>query len=258
MTIHARRTHQLPSIDIFDNLDLITDIRSNIEQGDIYIIKHFLSRSKVLKVRAYLENIGKNSIPNYCPIEDGCPNSHRLNYDDERAYVKGCFHQFSFFPWNQDVFEFFRLFKKGYYLKNLINKIQKERFLGRHPEDGCIARVTFQFYPSGVGYLNMHSDPVGSHQLAIPMLIMSKKGEDFFAGGAYLLNDEERKMFIDEITDIGDMIIFNALVPHGVDKIDAGKDVDWLAFKGRWVMLFATNKLSGNSIPTDVVDFKDS
>ena len=101
----------------------------------------------------------------------------------------------------------------------------------------------------------MHSDPVGPHQLAIPMLIMSKKGEDFFAGGAYLLSGEDRKISIDEITDIGDIIICNALVPHGVDEIDTGSDVDWLAFKGRWVMLFATNKLSGNSIPTDVVDF---
>jgi hypothetical protein len=244
----------IPSI--LSDDDLVASMRQEIQEGVIYVIKNVVDSSFVKRVIGYLQGIGSNSLPNYCAIEAGCPNFHRLNSNDERAFVGGCFHQFSFFPWNQDVFELFRVFRDAYMLKNRICNQPAEKFLGRAPEDGCTARLTFQFYPAGVGGMNVHQDPVGPHQLAVPSLTMSKKGTDFSQGGAFVMDGRAKMIFTDEISEPGDLVLFNAQIPHGVDTVDPESSPDWLSFKGRWVMLVATNKLQNQSVVSDSVDLK--
>jgi hypothetical protein len=243
---------------LLNDQEKIQEVRNNIMQGDLYIVKSAIDKQKVLKIRDYLTGIGKNSLPNYQAIAPGAPNFHRVNIWDDRAYVKGCFHQFTFFPWNQDVFQLFELTKPIYNLKNLINNQPIDKFLGATPEDGCIARLSFQFYPKGLGGLNKHSDPVDHHQLTVPSLIMSKKGEEFHTGGVYVENESGELVFTDELCDIGDVVLFNAQVPHGVKKIDEEKDEDWLSFEGRWMMIFATNKLFDNQRVSDAVDLEET
>lgn len=242
---------------IIDNPEEISRIREDIKAGDVYIFKRLIDPEKIIKIREYLGGVGRNSLPNYHAIKAGAPNFHRLNIWDDRAYVKGCFHQFVFFPWNQDVFNFFQLFRDGYYLKNLINGLPRDKFLGSEPEDDCTARLSFQFYPKGVGGLNKHSDPVDHHQLTVPLLIMSKKGVDFTSGGVYVEAENGELIFGDDLCDIGDVLFFNAVIPHGVMRIDEGKSEDWLSFEGRWMMIFATNKLAGNASIADAVDLEN-
>lgn len=242
---------------VMDNQEEILRIREEIKNGNIYIFKRLVDPALVLKMRDYLSNIGRNSLPNYHAIKAGAPNFHRLNIWDERAYVKGCFHQFVFFPWNQDVFNFYKVFQDGYYLKNLINGLPKDKFMGAEPEDDCTARLSFQFYPKGTGGLNKHSDPVDHHQLTVPLLIMSKKGEDFTSGGMYVEGENGEIIFGDDLCDIGDVLFFNAVIPHGVKVIDEHKEEDWLSFEGRWMMIFATNKLAGTSTIADAVDLEN-
>ena len=232
----------------------IEEIRSLIISEEIVVLKRFIDPHWIEQIKEYLSNIGKYSIPNFEKLHGATPNFHRLNRNDPRAYVKGCFHQFSFFPWNQDVFNFFEYLRVGFQIKNLINGLPKNKFLDKSPEDGCTTRVTFQFYPSGSGYLNKHSDPVDRHQLAVPTLTMSKYGEDFSTGGAFVELPSGEIVNTDQITDVGDLILFNATTPHGVKIIDPNEKTDWLSFRGRWIMLFATNKLSSETSISDAVD----
>ena len=53
-----------------------------------------------------------------------------------------------------------------------------------------------------------------------------------------------------------DVVFFNAQVPHGVDVIDNDKEEDWLTFEGRWMMIFATNKLYNNNQIQDAIDLE--
>ena len=238
--------------------DKVYELRNNILNGDLYIVKNAINKDFILKVRKYLTGIGRGSLPNYQAITPGAPNFHRINIWDDRAYVKGCFHQFTFFPWNQDIFQLFEATREVYYLKNLVNNQPKEKFLGQEPQDGCIARLSFQFYPKGVGGLNKHSDPVDHHQLTVPLLIMSKKGKDFKTGGVYVENEAGEHIFTDDICDIGDVVLFNAQVPHGVKIIDEESQEDWLSFEGRWMMIFATNKLFDNQEISDAIDLESN
>lgn len=241
---------------VLENNSRINEICDGIKDGHVYVFKNVIPREKITLIKKYLVQIGQNSLPNYRKIELGCPNFHRINIWDSRAYVQCCFHQFAFFPWNQDVFSLFNLFKEVYQCRNLINGNPKQKFLGIEPEDGCIARLSFQFYPKGTGGMNKHIDPIDHHQLAVPMMVMTKKGDDFSEGGAFLEKENNQKMVLDDFTDYGDIIYFNAQIPHGVDKIDPGSEVDWLSFKGRWVLLFAVNKLFDNTKINNAVDLQ--
>ena len=199
-------------------------------------------------------NVARNSLPNYNKIDFGSPNFHRINMSDSRSYVKGCFHQFVFYPWNQDYFDLFAKCKNIFKIKNLVSGIEKNKYLNETPDDGCTARIAVQFYPKGKGYLNLHKDPIDYHQITVPSLTMSKKKKDYNDGGLYVKNSKGETVNLDDILDIGDIVFFNAGTPHGVEKIDESSKYPWLDFKGRWMMLFSVNKLYDNESIPDSVD----
>ena len=254
--IEARNIELLKNYkDLLQNNKKVSEIRKKILEGDVIVFKNVLEKKLVFEIINYLKGIGRGSFPNYNPIVQGAPNFHRVNIWDQRSYVKGCFHQFNFFPWNQDVFNFFELTKEIFYLKNLLNNQSKEKFLRAQPEDGCVSRLSFQFYPKGIGGLNKHSDPVDYHQLTVPSLVMSKKGVDFQTGGFYVAGNKG-DLSIEDYCDLGDVIFFNAQIPHGVSIIDESSIEDWLSFEGRWMMIFATNKLQNNLNVADAIDLE--
>ena len=231
----------------------IAHIREDIAAGDVYIARRVFDPELVGDIRAWLEGIGRGSLPNYAPIEPGAPNFHRMNRNDPSAFVQGCFHQFVFFPWNQDPFDLFSLCAPVYHMKNLLSGIERGKFLGVKPEDGCTARLAFQVYPQGGGFLQRHADPVDYHQLTVPILQMTRKGTDFASGGLFVQMESGEDLIVDDIADPGDVVYFNAACPHGVQPIDPDAVMHWTRFAGRWMLLFAVNRLSVNTtIPNAV------
>jgi len=108
----------------------IEEVRANIAAGDIYIARRQFDPDLLRDVREYLQGVGRGSLPNYVPIDLGAPNFHRMNRNDSRAYVQGCFHQFVFFPWNQDPFDLFNVCAPIYHMKNRLSGLSAEKFLG--------------------------------------------------------------------------------------------------------------------------------
>jgi len=161
-----------------------------------------------------------------------------------------------FFPWNQDVFDLFQVFRSVYQMKNRLSAIAADRFLGIEPQDGCTARLAFQFYPRGGGFLNRHADPVDYHQLTVPIMQMSRKGEDFASGGLYVQMADGSDLTIDDVTDWGDVVYFNARCPHGVAPIDPAVPMRWHEYRGRWMLLFAVNRLASNAAIGNAVDLE--
>jgi hypothetical protein len=225
----------------------LEDVRANIGAGDIYIARRQFDPDLLQEMRQYLESVGRGSLPNYMPIEEGAPNFHRMNRNDSRAYVPGCFHQFVFFPWNQDPFDLFRVCAPIYHMKNVLSGLPGEKFLGAKPQDGCTARLAFQVYPRGGGFLQRHADPVDHHQLTVPIMQMTRKGADFQSGGLFVQMSDGRDLVIDDIAEPGDVVYFNAACPHGVAAIDPDVPMHWTTFAGRWMLLFAINRLAGNT-----------
>lgn len=245
--MRARNLHYAENIEeLCKDNEWVEEAAGHIENGDVYIIRNVLDLNIIDSIRDYLKTIGRSSLPNYEPIVEGAPNSHRLNRWDPRSYVKGCFHQFVFFPWNEDVFGLFDLARPIYRLKNRLGGLDADRFLGKSPDEGCIARIAMQYYPAGGGALNAHMDPVDYHQLTVPTTLLAAKGQAFTEGGAFVALENGEKLMLDELQNPGDVVFFNASIEHGVAPIDPDKPMKWLEFEGRWMMLFSINRLAGN------------
>ena len=85
---------------------------------------------------------------------------------------------------------------------------------------------------------------------------MSQKGNDFVSGGTYFELNGHR-IYHEDYCNKGDIIMFNASLPHGVDLIDEDKsDVHWLDYRGRWMALFSVNKYAGNDTVSNSIDLK--
>ena len=247
---------------IINNENLIKKYNNDILNSKLLIIKNIFDKKKILDLKKYLIEIGRNSLPGYYPVKLGSPNHHRIINNDHRSIVKGKFHQFSFFRWNQDIHDVFKIFQKGYWIKNLLTGIKKNTYLNQaktKKEREVVARVSIQFYPSGMGYMNEHSDPVGFHQVSAPLVIMSEKGKDkdFETGGSFIyFKNRKNKIYVEDLADIGDLVLYDSSLPHGVDLIDKGKKNDWINFRGRWTAVLASNKVQGSHVFKDAIDIQ--
>ncbi len=253
------------SIEEFGSIDEIHRSRSELERVQaavggrkICLIRNVLKRDYVAALIAYLSQVGRNSLPSRFPTQPGCPNHHRVYQWHELSYVKGCFHQFSFFPWNEDIFELFKAFRPIYRLRNIVSGLPPDYFLGQKPQNDCIARISFQFYPRALGALNKHMDPVDIHQKAVPLLIMSKRGpgQDYEQGGLFFEPIEGERIYGDDIAEPGDVVLTLAQMPHGVEKIDPDVPPDWLSFRGRWSAVVAVNKMANSTKIADAIDME--
>jgi len=230
---------------LLNDADFIQEMRQRLIDCDGYIIKNFISQKVINNIIEYLSNIGKSSFPSWHPLLDGCPDFHRVHMSDPRSYVKGVMHQFVFHPWNQNIFDLFAIMKDLYILKNLTSGIEPESFLKTTPKDGHVSRLSFHLYPTGGGMLKKHADPIGKHQLSVPILQMSQKGRDYITGGVYV-EGSQGLIYPDDNMNPGDVLFFNAEVIHGVSPIDPDKELDWLSFKGRWMMIASVIKSQNN------------
>lgn len=226
----------------------IAEMRDELKAGHVYVVREAYPRAWLHKLRDYLTDVARHSLPNYQPIVQGAPNFHRV-YGDPRSYVEGRFHQYSFFPWNMDVFDLFARFRPVYQLNNRINGWPDDKYLGQQAEDnGCIARLTFQVYHRGIGYISRHQDVAASHKFTTVTMPLSDKGVDFVEGGTYLVPGEgEPDLDIESRMGCGDVVFMHSQLIHGVAAIDPGVEPDWLAFRGKWTLILAINKLAGTT-----------
>ncbi len=254
-----KKVRKIESLDLLLNCEKTLNLtHQGLIRNDIYIVKNVVSTDWIVEVLNYLTEVGRNTLPNYYPIKQNSPNSYRINDEDSRSYVKGKFQQFTFYPWNQDVFNFFHILREIYFAKNLLSNLRETKFLNIYPEEECIARLAFQHYPLGGGFLNKHTDPVDYHQITVPILQMSNFGKDFLKGGLYIVTENGMEIYLDELTEPGDVIFFNPRCPHGVKPVDPEEQFSWLSFRGRWMLLFAVNSLVGNKTIPDSNDLEDS
>ena len=225
----------------------LADVRRTLDNGHLLAWRSAVPEAQIEAWIDYLSHIGRSSLPNYTPITANAPNFHRITRWDDRSSVAGCFHQFSFFPWNDDIFDLFSATTPIFSAKHVITDYFKQSADSSDSElTEWSDRLSFQFYPSGVGGLSLHSDPSHPGQAVVPILTMSTKGQDFNSGGLYVVSQGDR-VFLDDLSSPGDVLFFDPSMPHGVDGIDPGAESNWTGFRGRWMLLFATNSLEPNS-----------
>ena len=72
----------------------------------------------------------------------------------------------------------------------------------------------------------------------------------------FILKVKKKKIYIEDVAEVGDLVLYDASLPHGVDLIDKGSKKDWSLFKGRWTAILASNKVQNSNVFRDAIDLK--
>lgn len=102
-------------------------------------------------------------------------------------------------------------------------------------DDGFWTAARIHHYPRGGGFMSAHCEdyvPQFYKEANLenayfqPLIAMSKKGPgpdcDYETGGGYFIH-EERKCYYEQHVNIGDILIYDTRVIHGVTEIDAAE-----------------------------------
>ena len=167
----------------------LNEIKRDLLDGTAFRIPHNLDREKLRKVRRSLDgdfNLYDNT---YTARVQKVKNYRQRHWDHDSQIVPAKYISWSFFPWNKESNELFSELTDLFVLRNILANLDKHCYLdGKDPE--ATARLAFQFYPCGEGYMHEHQDPASAHQLALPTLLLSEYGKDYKSGGFYALESE--------------------------------------------------------------------
>jgi hypothetical protein len=134
--------------------------------------------------------------------------------------------------WDADLYGMHDMFRTAVRVRNLLMGLPVQ-FAEAGPERGVWTATRIHHYPRALGYMAPHMDTAfsslvqefgiyGYYQIT---LLMSRKGVDYHEGGAYFVRHDARVHFEEEY-EIGDVMIHDGRIVHGVEKIDPREAVD--------------------------------
>ena len=156
-----------------------------------------------------------------------------------RSYCPRLFRSFYNPFWCEDIYGLHSQFEIMSELRNILCDMPTG--YGKTMEaDGLYSSVRIQQYPLGGGFMGAHTDHVGASNLPgsensrfIQVMVpLSKKGKDFQSGGGFVQN-ESTMYIIDDLCDVGDIVVYDASTLHGVLDIDPDVDFQPCDINGR-------------------------
>jgi len=123
---------------------------------------------------------------------------------------------FYFFPWNNDFSGLSVLVQPLFDQVCRINGFDPLEIIKRTPKDGVVQRFHLIFYPAGKGLISPHRDPI-KETTVTGGIYVTQYGRDYNEGGFYIQDYAGKKIFVDHEIKSGDLVLFLANLPHGVD-----------------------------------------
>ena len=220
----------------------VRDVVHSLYSGDVYILKQGFSEKFMRDITEKLHQHGQQTPSSFHKMLDGCPDFHRaITPELAKNYsMRQIKHAYYFFPWNNDPYNLLESVNQRWRIFKFLGGFPLHAYENNLPSEGVVDRLQICQYPSGVGELELHSDPYLYQKMSISG-IMSKRGVDYQTGGAYILNTNKEKIDVEDDLEIGDIYLIYPTVHHGVETIDKGSEVDWNSFSGRWFMGLYSN-----------------
>jgi len=141
--------------------------------------------------------------------------------------------------WEDDIYALRAPLTELARVRNVITDLPIDFALTRVEDNGLWTAARFHQYPAGGGFFRRHTDYIAKdvaeeksvrfHQV---VLTMSRKGDDYEQGGAFVDIDGER-LFIDDESVPGDILVYDGRTIHGVEDIDPLRPLDLTTINGR-------------------------
>lgn len=146
---------------------------------------------------------------------------------------------------DEDIYGMHDIFRRLIQFRNLLYSLPLN-FTVHGVENDHWTASRINHYPRGGGFMAAHTDTefgtatvstdLGLKQYVQLLLLMTKKGVDYHEGGAYIDVGGKRYFFESEC-ELGDIVIYDGRVKHGVEEIDPMEPLDLSSFAGRHVAM---------------------
>ena len=142
--------------------------------------------------------------------------------------------------WSDDIYGMKKTFKTVSKIRNSLYGLPKSFAIEEIADNGYWTASRIHQYPAGGGFFIGHRDTTlldvakekgtGFFQV---ILVMSKKGEDFESGGAFIDDQGGERLNIDDNVELGDIVVYDGQTFHGVEDIDPHKKLTLNSINGR-------------------------
>lgn len=160
--------------------------------------------------------------------------SRKASNDDARCF-RSCYSPF----WAEDVWGLHPSLKQLARVRNKLAGLPLNFALEGTEANGLWTAARFHQYPKGGGFFRRHTDYIvkdvadeKSTRFYQVVLTISRKGEHFMDGGAFVDIGDERVVLDDRALQ-GDIIVYDGRTMHGVEDIDPTEVLDLDTINGR-------------------------
>ena len=196
------------------------ELISQVKKGFIFIVKGVISPPDVSSIISYFKSSQCTSdfhLTTSPQVRQGCSNFRYIsnfisdnpdNYDtsDRSFYI---------FPWNHDHSPITSLLTKYYDAVLRVQGYSPQYIHSNTPADSIVQRIHLIHYPSDTGRITTHVDPDNVCSL-VSGTYLTQFGQDYHAGGFYVINKDSQMVLIDPMIESGDSVLFYPQLPHGV------------------------------------------
>jgi hypothetical protein len=236
----------------------IENIRKTVSEVGAAVIRGVLSGERMRNAVNIMQEQfdARNDVRTVHPFTASTPDYHRLDIGAYGPYGKApelfrFARIFYYFPWNQNNLDLSEELVTMSRIRNLLSGMNQDHGLNidiESGEEGFCYTFCVNHYPKGGGFMAGHVDPTNFTQkefssnfvVATPM---SKIGTDFSTGGSWAVIDNERISW-ESMTELGDILIYDQEIMHGVDAVDQREDLDVVNLSGRLFAFASPTKYS--------------
>lgn len=156
-----------------------------------------------------------------------------------------------------DVYGMREAFRRTARLRNLLSDVPLDWAVDGI-DDGFWTAARMHHYPAGAGFMDTHQEiqvPKIYEEAGLsiayyqPLIVMSRRGNgadcDFETGGGFFMQGE-KKIFFEQYCNIGDVLVYDTRMFHGVSEIDPHLEFRQDSLAGRFAAFVTLYKdLSG-------------
>ena len=222
--------------------NFVGNLLESLYDGDFYLLKRAFPKNFLEELKTKTIEYGQQNPSTYHPMLEGCPDFQRIiDHEASKLYTYTAIRRSHFFfPWNNDPLDCFDAVNKCWRIFKFISGLPIDAYEKNTPKDGVVDRIQVALYPAGGGGLASHTDSTKNQKVIIGAM-MSKRGEDFQAGGFFCVDCDGKKVDFEDHIEVGDFVCGYPTVVHGVVSVDPSEPVDWPSFKGRWFLGLYSN-----------------
>ena len=169
--------------------------------------KNFYKIKFFRECKKKLEKFAKETRPINPKIKSGIKNGFYLSKNLSNKGYKTVDRSFYFFSWNKDKLKIYRKIINLYKPLKILNGLRKNQISKNKPRDGVVERLHIINYPLNSGQISRHYDPVNVSIFNFGLYV-TEYGKDYTKGGFFVLNRNNKKIFIDKKIKKTDIIFF--------------------------------------------------